>query len=160
MDPIGEVIIGIAILVGLAGIVLPVLPGLLLEVAAILLWAGVTGGAVAWSIAIGAVLLGLAAQVVKYLVPGRRLRDAGIPRSTLYVAGLAAIVGFFVIPVVGAPIAFVLGTYLAERRRVGAERAWPSTVASLRAVGLSIGIELIAGLLVAGAWLAAVLWLV
>lgn len=158
MDPIGEVIIGIAILVGLAGILIPVLPGLVLEVAAVVLWAGVTGGGRAWAIAIGAVVLGVIAQVVKFLIPGKRLQNAGIPRSTLYFAGTLAIIGFFVIPIIGAPIGFVLGTYLAEQRRVGRDRAWPSTKASLGAVGLSIGIELLAGLFIAGAWLVAVLW--
>lgn len=158
MDPIGEIIIGLLILVGLAGILLPVLPGLLLEVGAVALWAGVTGGAVAWGIAITAVVLAIAGSVVKYLVPGRRLRDAGVPRSTLWLAGGLAIIGFFVIPFVGAVLGFVGGTYLAERQRLGTERAWPSTKASLRAVGLSIGIELFAGLLIAGTWLTAVLF--
>ena len=52
------------------------------------------------------------------------------------------VVGFFVIPVVGLFVGFVLGIYLAERRRVGQADAWPSTKAALRAVGLSILIEL------------------
>ena len=159
MDAIGEVIIGIVILVGLAGILIPVLPGLILEVAAVVLWAGVTGGGVAWAVGIAAIVLGLAAQVVKFMIPGKRLRNAGIPRSTIYFAGALAIVGFFVVPIIGAPIGFVLGTYLAEQRRVGSEQAWPSTKASVGAVGLSIGIELAAGLFIAGAWLVAVLWL-
>lgn len=156
MDPSGEVIVGIVILVGLAGILIPVLPGLMLEVAAILFWAFVEGGVVAWVAAGLAAALGLAGAVVKYLVPGRRLRDSGIPRSTLMMGGGLAIIGFFVVPVVGGPLGFVVGIYLAERNRIGADGAWPSTTASLRAVGLSIGIELMAGLLIAGTWLIAV----
>ena len=47
---------------------------------------------------------------------------------------------------------------LAERVRLGAhDRAWPSTVHALKAIGLSILIELAAGLLMAGAWLAALI---
>lgn len=159
MDPFGVVVIGVLILVGLAGILLPVLPGLLLITGAVTVWAVVEGGGVAWTVAGLAVLLALAGSVVKYLVPGRRLKDAGIPRSTLLLAGGLAIAGFFVIPVIGAAIGFVLGIYLAERRRLGPEPAWPSTRASVGAVGLSIGIELLAGLLIAGLWLAAVIWL-
>lgn len=158
MTPLGEIVVGLVILVGLAGIVLPVLPGLLLEVAAVVTWAVVEGGVVAWTVAALAVGLAILGSVVKYLVPGRRLKDAGIPRSTLFFAGGLAIVGFFVIPVVGAPIGFVLGTYLAERRRLGDELAWPSTRSSVGAVGLAIGIELTAGLLIAGTWLAAALF--
>jgi hypothetical protein len=37
---------------------------------------------------------------------------------------------------------------------VGRELAWPSTVSALRAVGLSLLIELAAGLLAAAVWLA------
>lgn len=158
MDPFGEVVVGIVILVGLVGIVVPVLPGLLLETAAVVVWAVVEGGGTAWAVAGLALLLGIGGTVVKYLVPGRRLRASGIPNSTLLMAGGLAIVGFFVVPVVGGPIGFVLGTYLAERRRLGPERAWPSTTESVRAVAVSIGIELIAGLLTAGTWLAVILF--
>jgi uncharacterized protein YqgC (DUF456 family) len=159
MDPFGEVLVGLVILIGLVGIVLPVLPGLFLEVGAVLLWAFVEGGSRAWSVAVAALAIGAAGTVVKYLVPGKRLREAGIPRSTLILAGILAIVGFFVIPVIGAPIGFVAGTYLAERNRLGATAAWPSTSSSVKAVGLAIGIELAAGLAIAGLWLIALLWI-
>jgi hypothetical protein len=67
-------------------------------------------------------------------------------------------VGFFVIPVVGLPLGFVLGVYLAERlRQPGHRFAWRSTGEAIKAVGLSILIELGAGLFIAGLWLAAVL---
>jgi hypothetical protein len=96
--------------------------------------------------------------VVKVLVPGRRLRDAGVHRASM-LAGLAAgAVGFFVIPVVGFFVGFPLGVYLEERRRLHRhEPAWRSTREALRAMGLSILIELSASVLAAGVWLAAVL---
>ena len=159
MDPIGELLVGLAILVGLLGIVLPVLPGLFLEVAAVVFWAFVEGGGRAWSIAVVVVAIAVVGSVIKYLIPGRRLKEAGIPRSTMLLAGVLAIVGFFVIPVIGAPIGFVLGTYLAERNRLGSTLAWPSTSSSLQAVGLAIGIELAAGLAIAGLWLVGVIWI-
>ncbi|CAN5882474.1 DUF456 domain-containing protein [soil metagenome] len=157
MEPIGEVIVGAVIVVGLLGILLPILPGLALETAAVLFWAFVEGGLIAWVVAGVAVALTIAGTVVKYLVPGRRLKESGIPMSTLYAAGALAIAGFFVIPVIGAVLGFVGGIYLVERTRLGAEAAWPSTTASLKAVALAIGIELTAGLLIAGMWLVAVL---
>lgn len=159
MDPFGEVVIGIAILVGLVGILIPVLPGLILVVVAVLIWAIVEGGTEAWTIAGVAFLLGAGGMAVSYLIPGRRLKNSGIPMSTLLLGGGLAIAGFFVIPVVGGPLGFVLGIYLAERQRLGHDAAWPATMASVRAVGLSIGIELAAGLLIAGVWLAGVIWL-
>ena len=68
---------------------------------------------------------------MKYAVPGRRLK-AAVPTSTLVVGGLVAIVGFFVIPVVGMLVGFPIGIYVAERVRVGAAGAWPSTRAALQ----------------------------
>lgn len=155
MDTFAELLVGLVIVIGLAGIVLPVLPGLALEVVAVFVWALFEARPLPWAVAVVALLLAGAGTVVKYLVPGRRLKASGIPRTTFYSAGGLAIAGFFLIPVVGAPLGFVVGTYLAERRRLGEERAWPSTRRSLGAVALSIGIELAAGLLIAGMWLVA-----
>jgi uncharacterized protein len=72
------------------------------------------------------------------------------------VGALLGFIGFFVVPVIGMFIGFVLGVYVAERARVGGALAWPSTKGALRAVGASILIELVAALLAAGAWVAAV----
>jgi hypothetical protein len=66
------------------------------------------------------------------------------------------VVGFFVIPVVGLFLGFVLGVYLAELRRVGSAGAWPSTVHSLKAVGWSIVIELVFALLATWTWVVGV----
>ena len=88
------------------------------------------------------VLIG-ASQVVKYIVPERRLRESGVPRRSMLVGVLLGIVGFFVIPVVGMFVGFPLGVYLSERQRLGAHaHAWTSTKHALRATGLSILIEL------------------
>lgn len=150
------VAVALAIAVGLVGIVVPVLPGSVLVLAAILVWALEVGTGGAW------VVFGLAATflvlgtVVKYAVPGRRLKASGVPGSTMLVGGLLGVVGFFVIPVVGLFVGFVVGVYLAERHRLGSAEAWPSTRSALRAVGLSVLIELLAGLLAAATWVVGV----
>lgn len=117
-------------------------PGLALQVVAVLFWAIVESNA--WSWAVLAVVLAVAATatVLKYLHPGKRLRAAGIPARLMLAAGIMAAVGFFVIPVIGAPLGFVLSIYVIERRRKGKEAAWPSTRQALRAIATSIGIEL------------------
>jgi uncharacterized protein len=150
-----EVLVALALAVGLAGILVPVLPGSVLMVAALLVWAVDTGGTTAWLVfAVAAAILVLG-TVVKFLVPNRRLKDAGVPGSTQWVGAAVGIVGFFVVPVVGLFVGFVLGVYAAERRRVGPE-AWPSTKAALRAVGLSILIELVAGVAATAVWIGGV----
>jgi uncharacterized protein YqgC (DUF456 family) len=151
-----EVLVAVLIAVGLAGILVPVLPGSVLVLAGVLIWALDVGGSVAWVVfAVVTVLLAVGG-VVKYSVPGKRLKSAGIPASTQWAGAGLAIVGFFVVPLVGVFLGFVLGIYLAEHRRLGSARAWPSTKHALRAVGLSILIELAAGVLAAGTWVVGV----
>ena len=116
------------------------------------------GSTSAWAVlAVVSVVIG-GAQVVKLLVPGRQLRIAGVPRRSIVVGLVLAGVGFFVIPVVGFFVGFPLGIYVEERRRLGPHApAWLSTRKALRAIGLSILIELSATVLAAAVWLATVL---
>jgi uncharacterized protein YqgC (DUF456 family) len=149
-----DVLVGLAILVGLVGIVVPVLPGTLLILGAVLVWAIAASSVVGWAVfAVVLAVLALGA-VVKYVVPGRGLKAAGVPNRSLVLGGLLGLVGFFVIPVVGLFVGFVVGVYVAELARVGRALAWPSTVAALKAAGLSMMIELAAGLLAAVTWAA------
>jgi uncharacterized protein len=148
-----ELIVGLAILVGLVGIVVPVLPGSILILGAVLVWATEDGSATAWTVFAVATTMLVVGAVVKYTIPGRRLKGTGVPNRSVMVGGLVGIIGFFVVPVVGLFVGFVLGVYAAEHHRVGADRAWPSTKAALRAVGVSILIELAAALLATATWL-------
>jgi hypothetical protein len=151
-----ELLVAVLIAVGIAGIIVPVLPGTILVLGAILVWALEVGTSTGWLVfAVCATLL-VGGSVVKYLVPGRRLKASGVPHRTLLVGALLAFVGFFVIPLVGMFVGFVLGVYVAERARVGAAGAWPSTLGALRAVGVSILIELVAAFLAALTWVVGV----
>lgn len=148
-----ELLAGLVILVGLVGIVVPILPGSLLIVGVVLVWASYTSTGTAWAVFAAVTTLVMLGQVVKYVVPGRGLRNSGVTGRSIMVGGLLAIVGFFVVPVIGLVLGFILGVYLSELQRVGRDRAWPSTVAALKAVGLSVFVELVAGLLATGTWL-------
>jgi len=147
-----EVFVGVLVLVGIAGIVVPVLPGVLLVAGAIALWATEKATPTAWWLLAAALVVLAVGQVVKYLLPGRRLR-ATVPSRTLLVGALGAVVGFFVIPVVGVLVGFPVGVYLAERVRVGARDAGTSTRQALRAVGMSILIELASAVVATGLWI-------
>ena len=121
-------------------------------------WALSLRSTTAWSILAAATAIMVIGSVVKYLVPGKRMRDAGVPWSTLGLGSLLGILGFFVIPVLGLFIGFVAGIYLAERIRLDDNSlAWPSTVAALKAVGISMIIEMLSGLLIALSWVVGVL---
>jgi uncharacterized protein YqgC (DUF456 family) len=146
---------GLLVVAGLFGIVVPVLPGTVLVLLGFLVWASEEGTGESWTTFALAALVLAVGTVVKYAVPGRRLK-AAVPTSTLVVGGLVAVVGFFVIPVVGMLVGFPIGIYVAERVRVGPAGAWPSTVAALRALAHSILIELVAALLATAVWIAGV----
>lgn len=147
-----EVVVALVIAMGVVGVVVPLLPGSLLVLGAVLVWAVDLGTGLAWAVfAVATGFLALGA-VVKYVVPGRRLKDNGIPTTTLLLGGVLGVVGFFVVPVVGLLVGFVLGVYLAELNRVGRAAAWPATTHALKAVGLSLLIELTAALLAAATW--------
>jgi uncharacterized protein YqgC (DUF456 family) len=147
-----ELLVATAIALGLVGMLVPVLPGSLLVGVAELVWAVDRGGPTAWAVTAVALGLLVAGATVKYLVPGRRLQRAGVPTRTLAIGAALGVVGFFVVPVVGLPVGFVLGVYLAEWQRLDHQRAWPATLHALRAVGLGIVIELAFGLASAGTW--------
>lgn len=148
-----DLLVALAIAVGLVGVLIPLMPGSTLVVGAILVWAAFTGNGTGWAVFVIAACLVAVGGVLKYLIPGRRLQVSGVPNRTLLLGGVLGIVGFFVIPVIGLPIGFVLGIYLAEVQRVGGERAWPATVEALKAVGLGMLIELCFASLAALTWL-------
>ncbi|MDO7869435.1 DUF456 domain-containing protein [Nocardioides jiangxiensis] len=128
--------------VGLVGILVPVLPGTILIACTSIGWAATVGVPAAWWVAALVVALSLTGTFLQYAVPGRRLQSAGVPRSTLLVGALTGVVGFFVVPVVGLPLGFVLGVFLAESRRIGPDAARSRTWSAVKAVGLSMLIEL------------------
>ncbi|MGZ4464094.1 MAG: hypothetical protein ACXVW0_01900 [Nocardioides sp.] len=60
-----EVLLGVVIALGLVGVLVPVLPGTVLVLAAVLVWAADVGGATAWTHALVAVRVLGAGAVVK-----------------------------------------------------------------------------------------------
>ena len=151
----GEWLVLLACLVGIVGTILPVLPGSVLVGGAIVVWAVVEGGATAWVTAVLACAILVVGYVLTILIPGRRMSAAGIPTRTLVVGGVHGIAGFFVVPVVGLPLGFVLGVYLAERVRLPDHAAaWPSTVEAMKGTGLSVLIGLVSTVLATTVWAA------
>jgi uncharacterized protein len=157
MSSVGVLLVALAIAVGLVGIVVPLLPGMLLVYGAILVWA-VVEHTIASRVTLGIVTVVVAASTaIKYLWPVRRMRSAEVATTTLLAGAALGIVGFFVIPLFGLVIGFVLGVYLAELlRRRDHRRAWASTVHAVKGVALSVGVELTGALAAAMIWLLAV----
>jgi len=145
------VLCALAMVLGVLGVLLPLIPGLILCWAAALVWAIFVGdGWVRWAVILAATFVALVGTFVKYAWPGRDLKRSGVPTRTLLLGGLLGIVGFFLIPVVGVVVGFVLGVWLGERIRLGdMAKAWPSTKHALRAAGVAILVEFASALMVA-----------
>ncbi|MBT2364183.1 DUF456 domain-containing protein [Streptomyces sp. ISL-10] len=149
---------GGVMLLGLLGVLLPGVPGRLLVWAAVLWWAMHELSGAAWALLMGATAVLLIIQVIVWLLPPRRLRGVAVTRRTALYAGVGALVGFVVLPVVGAVPGFIGGIYVCERRRLGGHgQAKASTRAAMRAAGTSVLVELFGCLLVVAAWVAVVL---
>jgi uncharacterized protein YqgC (DUF456 family) len=128
-------LVAVAIVVGLLGTIVPVLPGALLVAGAILVWAVATGGTTAWVVALSAVAVIGLGQVLKYAVVGKQ--------------------------VVGLVVGFVAGVFLAEAGRLRTfTDAWPTTVQAMKSAGWSVLIEFGSCLIAAGFWTGAVVALV
>ncbi|KQY07088.1 hypothetical protein ASD37_13450 [Mycobacterium sp. Root135] len=155
MNGVETLLVAVVIAVGLVGILVPLIPGSILIFGAIAVWAYVEGTTVAWvTLGVATAVLG-AALLVKYLWPMKRMRRADVRTFSLFTGAVLGVVGFFVIPVVGLVVGFVLGVFLAELTLRGNSRlAWASTVHAIKGVALSVGVEL------AGALVATMVWVV
>lgn len=153
----GVILVAVAIAVGLVGILVPLLPGTLLVWAAIAVWSFVEATTAAWVVlGVATALLG-AGVLIKYLWPARRMKAADIGGRTMAAGAVLGIIGFFVIPVAGLLLGFVLGVFLAElAQRRDRRRAWASTVHAVKGVALSVGVEFMAALLATAAWVVGV----
>ncbi|WP_030179027.1 DUF456 domain-containing protein [Streptomyces violaceorubidus] len=149
---------GLVILLGLCGVLLPGVPGAWLVWAGVLWWALKDPRPLAWAVLVGATVTLLLSRAVRWALPTRRRRrDQAMRRLTAY-AGAGAVLGFVLVPVLGAIPGFMGGIYLAERLRLGRHgEAMASLRTAMRQGGTDLLTELFACLLITGAWLGAVL---
>ena len=159
LDIVITVLAALAIAVGCVGIIVPVLPGSILIGIAALVWAFVIGGVPGWvTFGIVLVLVGIG-MASSWVLTGRKLKSMNVPTSTLLVSGIAAVVGFFVVPVVGLLLGFVLGLFLMEYLRIkDGKAAWNSSWQIIKAAGIGIIVEFSCAALAAGVFAGGVIW--
>ncbi|MET9429588.1 MULTISPECIES: DUF456 domain-containing protein [unclassified Streptomyces] len=151
------VVTGSVMLLGLFGVLVPGVPGTWLVWAATAWWSLHEKSGLAWWLLVGATALLLLTQVVVWQLPARRLRGVGVTVRMVVYAGVGALLGFVLVPVVGAVPGYIGGIYLSERFRLGGHGpAVASTRTVMRAIGASVLVELFACLLVVGGWIGAV----
>jgi len=156
-DTLLIVLVAVVMVIGVAGTVLPILPGLWVIWAAAAVYGVVASfGAGGW-IAIAVITaLAVAGTASAVYLPQRTAASVGVPWWGQLIALGCAVAGFFVVPVVGAPLGFVVGilimTIVRERHVPGALNA---TWATLKAMLLASGVQFAIGLMMMAVW---VLW--
>ena len=148
------ILCGLAIVVGVAGTVIPVLPGSFLIGLSLLAWALWGGeGTIGWVVfGIGMifVLAGMAASAV---LAGRKLKQHRIPNRSVAAGIVLGIAGMFLIPVVGLFVGFAAGLLLSELHRTrNLGTALTTSWAALKATGLGILVEFGLACLAASTW--------
>lgn len=155
---LATIVAGVLLAVAALGTVYPVLPGSPLAIATVLAWAWVLGSTASWAAGLTAAAIAAAGWSASAVFTGRELKQQQVPKRSIAVAVLAAIVGMFLIPVVGLFVGFGLGLLVSEivrRRELGA--ALRSSAATLRATGLGILVEFALVCLAASVWTIGVL---
>ncbi len=156
-DTLLIIVVAVVMVIGVAGTVLPILPGLwVIWVAAVAygILAGFTTGG--WFAMALITVLAIAGTASALYLPQRAASSVGVPWWGQLVAIGFAVAGFFVVPVVGAPLGFSVGilvtTIVRERHIAGALGA---TWATLKSMLLASGVQFAVGLMMMAVW---VMW--
>lgn len=159
MELIGLAAIALVMAIGLAGTILPLVPGTSVIWAAALVYGLLAGFERAGWIAFSAItVLLVAGTALKVVLPHRRGKAGGAPTRSLVIGAAAGIVGFFVIPIVGVAVGAVAGVLVAEYARTQEwSRAWRSTKGVIVGIGLGALAELGVGIGMVLCWVAWVL---
>jgi uncharacterized protein YqgC (DUF456 family) len=148
------ILVALIMLVGLAGTIIPVLPGL------VLIWGGALlygllwgwGRSGPWLFAL-MTLLTVAGYTLSLLLTHVGAAKRGASWQALVASLVLGTIGFFVIPVVGALIGAVAGLYLVEyQRHRDARLAWRATTGAIVGYGIGFGLEIACGLAIIVLW--------
>jgi len=147
------------LLVGLAGLIVPVFPGLTIMWLATLVYALIQNASDKmtgwdWTAFVFITLLMIGGNIVDNLIIAAKMRDQFIPWSSILLAFAAGIViSIFFTPLVGL-IAAPLALFLAELRRLdNRDEAIQSTKAYLIGWGWAFGARFIIGITMIGSWM-------
>lgn len=153
-DTTATILVLIVMLIGLAGTLLPILPGILL------MWAAAIGYgfAVGWSgagvavVVLSTLLSGLAI-VLGVVLPKRAAEESGASTRSQIAAAVGAIIGFFVIPVIGIVIGAIVGIALSEYLITNDwELTKQSTIGIAKGFGLSTVAQFMIGFAILVLW--------
>ena len=156
-DTLLIVLVAIVMVVGVGGTVLPILPGLWLVWGAAVFYGLFAGfGPIGWVAIVFISGLAAAGTAASVYLPHRKAASVGVPWWGQILALALSVAGFFFVPVVGAPLGFALGVFLATTLTLHhIPGALAATWETLKGMLLTSGLQLAASLMMVAAW---VLW--
>ena len=147
------------LIVGLAGLIIPVFPGLIIMWLATLLYAFIqnaSGMMTNWDWVIFTVItfLMIVGNIADNIIIARKMRDQFIPWNSIVMAFVASIIAsIFFTPIVGI-IAAPVGLYAAEYRRLkNRDNAWKSTKTYMIGWGWGFAARFAVGVVMIGLWM-------
>jgi len=143
------------LIIGTAGLIVPVFPGLVINWVAILIYGALSGfGVKGWIIFVLVTILMIVGNVIDNILMGKKARESGaswLSIGTGYVASL--VVSFFFTPIAGlaaAPIGVFLVEFIRRRKwREALKVSW----SLMLGWGWSIGIRITIGVVMIGLWM-------
>lgn len=152
------IVTGVLLVVAAVGVVYPVLPGSLIAIVTLVVWAAVVGTWPAWVAGIVGALICVAGWSASAVLTGRKLKHLEVPRWSILVAVVAGIAGMFLIPVVGIFVGFAVGLLASEWIRHGeARKAFRYSFETLKAMGAGVLVEFLLLCMAASVWSAGVI---
>jgi len=113
-----QLIAYLGLILGVIGTVAPVLPGPVLIWLSTLLWAWADGfQTIGWPTLLILAVLAILAEISDVVLAGMGAKQGGAAWSSMMVAGIAAIIGFFIFNFIGAIVGAFLGLLAWEARR-------------------------------------------
>jgi uncharacterized protein len=136
------IVAGLLLAVAAIGTVYPGVPGSVLAIITLLAWAAIMGSSVAWTAAVIGSFMAAAGWSAGAVLTGRKLKQQQIPKRSIAVAMVSAVVGMFLIPVVGLFVGFGAGLLVSEyARRRDFRTSLRSSVETLKATGVGVLVE-------------------
>jgi uncharacterized protein YqgC (DUF456 family) len=154
VDILITVLAGILLVVAAVGTIYPVLPGSLIAIVTLLLWAWAMGSSWAWTAAIIGSVICVVGWSASAVLTGRKLKQLEVPKWSILVAVVGGVVGIFLIPVIGVFVGFAVALLLSEWvRHRSLSQAFHSSVQTLKATGTGVLIEFLLVCVAASVWM-------
>jgi len=149
-----SVLAAIVMVVGLFGLLIPIVPGLLLIWFTALVYGFLVGfGAVGLAVMTILTVLVVISFVSGVVVPRNQAVASGASKSAQLGGLIGAVIGFFVIPVIGLIIGALVGVLMVEMAAKGNwPDAWVATKGVARGFAKSTLIDLLLGVVMITVW--------